>query len=98
MTPSPTLGGGGGYGLDRRLFHHGDVVEQVHVRHAAAGVAARQIFLQQRELLARRLGRQMVRSMSALRRSTRFIVRVGANSAATTRTETQAAQPSHDGR
>ena len=41
------------HGLDGRLLDHGDVIEQAHIRHAAAGVPAREIGLQQRELFAR---------------------------------------------
>ena len=44
-------------GVDRRLLDHGDIVEQAHVAHAAAGVARIQIGAQQRELFARRFRR-----------------------------------------
>ena len=44
-------------GVDRRLLDHGDIVEQAHVAHAAAGMARIQIGAQQRELLARRFRR-----------------------------------------
>ena len=38
--------------FDRRFFHHRDVVEQSHVRHAAAGVARVEIGTQQGKLFA----------------------------------------------
>ena len=86
-------------GVNRRFLDHGDIVEQAHVAHAAAGMARIQISAQQRELFAggfrRHFGARQIGGRGAVMR---FWLRLAANRSVRMRTDTQAEQPSQAGR
>ncbi|PAV93567.1 hypothetical protein WR25_11256 [Diploscapter pachys] len=71
--------------IDRGMLNHVGIILLVHPRHAAARMTRAEIAAQQLEL-------------SSLRRSNLRCVALGTNSSVTTRTDTQAAQPAHEGR
>jgi hypothetical protein len=80
------------------VFHHVGVIDLVHRRHAAAGMALAEIALEQLELLGGRPRAAFGDHEIAVAAQVAALLGRGWNSLATTRTETQARQSRQLGR